>query len=42
MGRCGVYSTGSGQETVAVSCDHGNELPGSIKGGKLLDYLNEY
>jgi hypothetical protein len=24
------------------SCEHDNELPGSIKTGKLLDYLSDY
>jgi hypothetical protein len=28
---------GSGQEPVAASYEHGNELSGFIKGGELLD-----
>jgi hypothetical protein len=27
---------------VAGFCKHGNELPGSIKGGKFLDHLSDY
>jgi hypothetical protein len=26
---------------VAGSCEHGNELLGSIKGGKFVDYLSD-
>jgi len=32
VGRCGLDSYGSGQGPVAGSCEHGNELLGSIKG----------
>jgi len=28
---CGLGAFGSGQEPVAGSCEHGNELSGSIK-----------
>jgi hypothetical protein len=28
---CGQYSTGSGQVTVAVSCEHGTEPSGFMK-----------
>jgi hypothetical protein len=31
-----VESSGSGQEPVANSCEHGNELSGSIKGAYFL------
>jgi hypothetical protein len=27
---------------VAGSCEHGNKTSGSIKGGKLLDHLDDY
>jgi len=27
---------------LAASCEHGNELSGSKKGGEFLDWLNEY
>jgi hypothetical protein len=27
---------------VAVSCEHSNELSGSLKGGEFLDQLSEY
>jgi len=27
---------------VAVSCEHGNETSGSMKGGYFLDWLSEY
>jgi hypothetical protein len=39
-----VWSTscGSGYGPVAGSCEHGNELSGSIKGEKLLDQLCDY
>jgi len=25
-----------------LCCEHGNEPPGYIKGGEILDYLNNY
>jgi predicted deacylase len=31
MGGCGLDSSGSGPRDMIGSCDHGNELPGSIK-----------
>jgi hypothetical protein len=37
LGRCGLDSSGSGQESVAVCCEHGNEPLGSIKSGNLLN-----
>jgi len=37
MGGCGLDSSGSGQELVAGSCEHGNEPSGSMKGGEFLD-----
>jgi hypothetical protein len=37
MGRCGLDSSGSGLEPVGGSCEHGNELSGSIKRVKFLD-----
>jgi hypothetical protein len=27
---------------VAVSCEHGNEHPGSVKGRKFLDQFSDY
>jgi hypothetical protein len=30
-------ASGSGQGSVAGSCEHGNEPSGTIKGGKFLD-----
>jgi hypothetical protein len=41
-GGLGLDSFGSGQGPVARSCEHGNELSGSIKGGKFLDGLSDY
>jgi hypothetical protein len=32
----GLCSSGSGQGPVVVSCEHGNELLGSMKGGEFL------
>jgi hypothetical protein len=37
VGSCGVDSFRSGYGPVAGSCVHGNEPPGSIKGGEFLD-----
>jgi hypothetical protein len=37
VGRCGLDSSGSGQGPVASSCEHDNELSGSIKGGEFLN-----
>jgi hypothetical protein len=31
------YASGSGEEPVAVSCEHGNESSGSIKGREFSD-----
>jgi hypothetical protein len=36
----GLESSGLGQEPVKSSCERGDELSGSIKGGKFLDYLS--
>jgi hypothetical protein len=33
MWECGLDSSGSGQDTVAGSCEHGNEPSDSLKGG---------
>jgi hypothetical protein len=35
----GLYSYGSGQETVTGSCEHGNKSSVSVKGGEFLAYL---
>jgi len=32
VGRCGLDSSGSGQEPAAESCENGKEPSGSIKG----------
>jgi hypothetical protein len=37
VGRCGPHPSGSGQELVVGSCEHDNELSGSINGGEFLD-----
>jgi hypothetical protein len=37
VGRCRIDACGSGQDQVAVSCEHGNEASSSIKGGEFLD-----
>jgi hypothetical protein len=42
VGRCELDSSGSGQGPVAGCCEHGNELPGSIKCEEYLDWLNDY
>jgi hypothetical protein len=34
--RCGLDASGSGWGMVAGSCEHGNELSGSINGRELL------
>jgi len=35
VGRFGLSSSGSGQGPMVNSCEHGNELPGSIKGQRI-------
>jgi hypothetical protein len=35
-------SRNSGYGPVASSCEHGNELSGSIKGGEIVDWINNY
>jgi hypothetical protein len=42
MLRCGVYSTGSRYVPMADSCEHGNELPDSIKAEEFLDQLRNH
>jgi hypothetical protein len=37
LGGRGLTYSGSGYGPVAASCQHGNELSGSIKGGEFLD-----
>jgi hypothetical protein len=34
--------TGSGQRTVADSCEHGNSPEGSINDAEILDHLSDY
>jgi hypothetical protein len=38
----GLDACGSGKGPVAGSCEHGNELSDSMKGGEFLDWLNHY
>jgi hypothetical protein len=35
-------ASGSGYGPVEGSCEHGNKLSDSIKGGKFLDLLSDY
>jgi hypothetical protein len=37
VGRCGLDSSGAGQEPVAGSCEHSCEPSGSINGEEFLD-----
>jgi hypothetical protein len=37
IGGFGLDSSGSGQESVADSCEHGNEPSVSLKGGEFHD-----
>jgi hypothetical protein len=37
VGTCGLDASGSGQGSAVGSCEHGNELSGSIKGREFLD-----
>jgi hypothetical protein len=39
---CGLDASGSRQGSMASSCEHGNEPPGSIKGGEFLEYPSYY
>jgi hypothetical protein len=36
VGKCGLDASGSGNGPMAGCCEHGNETPGSIKGGEFL------
>jgi hypothetical protein len=40
--RCGLDSSGSGQEPLAGSCKRDNEQSGFIKVGRFLDRLSDY
>jgi predicted deacylase len=42
MGWYGLYISGSGQRLVKGSCEHGNELPGSIKCWEIIDKLRDW
>jgi hypothetical protein len=42
MKVCGLDSRGSGRGSVSDSCEHGNELSGSINGGQFLGQLRKY
>jgi hypothetical protein len=37
VGRCELVSFGLGQGPGVSSCEHGNEISGSMKGGEFLD-----
>jgi hypothetical protein len=37
LGGCGQDASASRQGPVVGCCEHGNELPGSIKGGEFVD-----
>jgi hypothetical protein len=37
VGKCRLYSCGSGWELVAGSCEHGNDSSGSVRGKEYLD-----
>jgi hypothetical protein len=39
---CKLESRDSGKCPVVDSCEHGNELSVSIKGGKFIDLLSDY
>jgi hypothetical protein len=39
---CELHSSVSGEGPVAGSCDHGNELPGSMNDGEFLEYPSNY
>jgi hypothetical protein len=41
MTVCGMGSSGLAYRPVEGSCNHGNPS-GSIKGGEVLDFLNDY
>jgi hypothetical protein len=41
VGGCGLDSSGSGQGLLMVSCEHGNEPSGYMKGGEFLDQLSD-
>jgi hypothetical protein len=40
VGRCGLYSSGSGEGPVAGCCEHGDESSGTIKCGQFIDQLS--
>jgi hypothetical protein len=42
VGRCVLYSCGSGYGQVAGSFVHGNEPSGSVKGGEFFAQLSDY
>jgi hypothetical protein len=42
VGGCELDACESGYGPVAGSCEHGNETLGSLKGGEVLDELNDY
>jgi hypothetical protein len=41
VGRCGLYSSGSGWGPVAGCCEHGNEPLCVTKDEEFLDYLSD-
>jgi hypothetical protein len=42
VGRCVLDSSGSGQGSVAGSCEHSNKPSGFTKGREFFDYLPTY
>jgi hypothetical protein len=42
VGSCGLDACGSGYGPVAGSCEHGNDISGSLRGGEFLEYLSDY
>jgi hypothetical protein len=42
VGECGLDSSGSGKGPKVSPCEHGNELPVSMKGGEFHEELKTY
>jgi hypothetical protein len=42
MGRYGLDLSGSGEEPMEDSCEHGNEPSGSIKCWEILEWLHNW
>lgn len=41
VGGCGINSSGSEYESVASSCERGDESSGCMKGEELFDWLSD-